>query len=425
MKIPERHYCFTPRPVRIAAMSPTVEHGPPGARGDRAAALHRLRRSHEQILLGALARHGALSRAELATHTGLSRTTLFAIVADLLAAKLVVENATRAAGQRGRPAGVLSLNPGGGLYVGVDMGRHRVRVALANVAHEVVATGRHVLPAPSRWADRADVAIGLVERLAAEHGISLTPLRAVGLGLPGPVSAEVSADGHATLDSARSRAQRDLVETFHQRFSVPVVVDNNTRLAALAETTWGAARGARDVLYVRLSDGVGGGLVVGGQLVRGTRGAAGEVGHVNVDPDGPSCYCGGRGCLESLVGGLALVRACRERGTTVSDVDGLVQAVRDGDGTAHAVVTEAGRTLGTVLARLAAEIDPERIVVGGPLSALGEPLLTPVREAVTALTLPAFPDPPPVVGSELGDGGGALGAIASLIAATDTDLATV
>ncbi|GAA4214249.1 ROK family transcriptional regulator [Actinocatenispora rupis] len=404
-------------------MSSTAEHGPPAARGDRAAALHRLRRSHEQILLGTLARHGTLSRAELATYTGLSRTTLFAIVADLLASQLVVENTTRAAGQRGRPAGLLSLNPGGGLYVGIDMGRHRVRVAIANVAHEVVATGRHALPAPSRWADRADVAIGLVERLADDAGISLAPLRTVGLGLPGPVSAEVTDTDRKGSDSARSRAQRGLVRTFHERFGVPVSVDNNTRLAALAETTWGAARGARDVLYVRLSDGVGGGLVLGGQLVRGTRGAAGEVGHVTVDPDGPPCYCGGRGCLETYVGGLALVRECRRRGTEVSDVDGLVQLVRDGDPAVCAVVAEAGRTLGVVLAGLATEVDPERIVVGGPVSALGEPLLAPVREAVAALTLPAFPDPPPVVGSELGDGGGALGAIAGQMAAVETGLA--
>ncbi|MEU4572263.1 ROK family protein [Nonomuraea sp. ATR24] len=369
-------------------------------------ALQRLRRVHEDAVLSALRSSGALSRAQLTERTGLSRTTLFTIISDLIERGAAVETEP-APGEprgRGRPASLVALNPAAGLLLGLDLGRGRIRLAIANAAHQVVTTAARDLPEDAAPLALAEAAIGLVRQVAEERGVRLGALEAVGLGLVGVVDGDPGPAGHQPL--ARRIADE---------FGVRVAVDNNARLAALAEATWGAARSVRDVVYVRWSVGVGGGFVAGGRLLRGAHGASGELGHVSLDPSGPPCHCGGRGCLEGRIGGQALLDACAARGVPLDGLDALVAAAQDRATVACEVVSSAARDLGRVLADTVTQLDPALVVVGGELAGLGSLVLDPIREAIGHLALPRSPREIRVTQADLGVNASAMGAIALLL----------
>ncbi|MFJ4408502.1 ROK family transcriptional regulator [Streptomyces sp. NPDC088910] len=420
----------------------------------RGAALHRLRAAHEAAVLGELRRAGALSRAELIERLGLSRTTLFTIVSDLLAREAVVErpmtapdgtwaagsgggtgtaaatasaadgapDPTADAGARtgtqpprgpGRPAMAVSLNPRGAQLIGIGLLPTRLQIVIANHAHEVVARSSTALRAEAGPDERVAAVVAAVGELVAERGVSLAPVTGVGLGLPGPVRRPDDERPPDPADRAASAAR--IVAGLGDHFEAPVATDNNTRLAALAEITWGAARGLSDIVYLHWSQGVGGGLVVDGRLVRGAHGAAGEIGHTSCDPRGADCYCGGRGCLEGVIGVPALLAECRARGASVRDGRELVARAASGERPAADVVAGAATAAGRVLAALAAQTDPACVVIAGELAALGAPVLDTVRAQLTAFSLPAAARTIPVRASTLGDDAAAQGAVAMLL----------
>jgi len=204
---------------------------------------------------------------------------------------------------------------------------------------------------------------------------------------------------------------------------LPVLVDNDANLAALAEARLGAGRGRRMVLFVGLGTGIGGGLVVDGRIERG-RGFLGEVGHLVLDPSGPRCACGGRGCWETLVSGTSLGRAAAElagsdpggrvareaRGQTPRG-EHLAAAALAGDPAARAEMTAAGARLGRGLAALVAVLDPDVIVVGGAAAGAGELLLGPARAVLGEQVEGAgHRSPTPVVLAEFGAAAGLVGA---------------
>lgn len=432
-------------------------------------ALQRLRRVHEDAVLSALRSAGALSRAQLTERTGLSRTTLFAIISDLMERDAVIETEAVPAEPRGRgrPAALVSLNPAAGLLLGLDLGRGRVRLAVANAAHQVVATASAALREDAAPAVQAEAAVRLVREVAAERGISLGALEAVGLGLVGvlddhvptpapttpalsepahaPSSPSESADaagppgpharsgdagpagvagpwgsragsgGRAGLPEGVPARYLPLALRVAEEFGVRVAVDNNARLAALAEATWGVARPVRDMVYVRWSVGVGGGFLAGGRLLRGAHGAGGEVGHVSLDPGGPPCHCGGRGCLEGRIGGQRLLDACAARGVPLAGLDELVTAAQDRVPAVCEVVASAAADLGRVLAGTVTQLDPALVVVGGELAALGSLVLDPIRDAISRQALPRSPRQIEVTQADLGVNASAMGAIALLL----------
>jgi len=371
-----------------------------------------VRRTHEERVLAALRAGGALSRAELAARVGLSRTTLSEIAASLLQRGAVVVVDTDAASRSGsgRPAERLALDPAAGQFLGVDFGHRRVHVAVADASHQIIASG--VQPYDDEpWPGRLDLAFALVDDLVAEHGLHLGALQAVGIGVPGPYT---GGESGVPVAWKRHPSPDGVDEAFAARFGTPVTVDNNTRLAALAEAVT-HPDGPSDLVYVRLSDGVGGGLVVSGRLVRGARGFSGELGHVTADPTGTLCRCGKRGCLETVASVPAILAACRDRGAAVADLEGLAVAVQRGDPVVDAVLREAGTALGRVLGAAAMVLDPVEIVVGGEVAHVAPAL---VEQAASTLRyeLSSVPtDPPrPLRTSRLGDRGGALGALAAL-----------
>ncbi|WP_235940727.1 ROK family transcriptional regulator [Paramicrobacterium fandaimingii] len=373
-----------------------------------------VRRTHEERVLAALRAHGALSRSDLATRVGLSRTTLSEITASLLQRGAIVvadTDATVRAGS-GRPAERLALDPGAGQVIGVDFGHRRVHVAVADASHNVIASGREEYANGTPWNERLSTAFELIERLSRETGVHYGALQAIGIGVPGPYTGTKSASGPV---SWKNQLMPDGVDAaFAERFDTPVFVDNNTRLAALAEAST-RSDVVDNLIYLRLSDGVGGGLVVSGRLVSGTKGFAGELGHVTVDPAGVTCRCGKRGCLETVASVPAILAACRGRGVQLETFDDLAAAVEKGDPVVDVVLREVGTAIGRVLGAAAMTLNPREVVIGGEVVRIA-PVI--VEQAAATIRYELYPIPaeqPLVVrAAQLYDNDGALGAIAAI-----------
>ncbi|GAA3533717.1 ROK family transcriptional regulator [Nonomuraea rosea] len=373
-------------------------------------------------MLELLRKHGPLSRGELGKHCGLSRTTLYDILAELVSSGAVVAASQQDGPRgRGRPAETLTLNPDAGQAIGIDFARRGLHVAAVNLAHEIVGTASEPHAAGLPWEQRAELAWRLVRTLTG-GGLELGALSAIGVGVVGPVGPpldpEAEAEAHAENDPAsgpEDEVPHPVQLLLRERFGVPVLLDNNTRLAALGESIWGAAAGGQDVLYLRLSHGVGGGLVVGGSLHRGAYGLSGEFGHITVDQDGAPCDCGGTGCLETVASIRAVLESYRAAGGRAEDVPELVKATRAGDAPALAVLAEVGAAIGHVLAAVCNAIGPSVIVIGGELAETGAALIEPIERALGAQVMPVSRHRVSLRRATLGEVAGALGGIALVL----------
>ncbi|MGW3344416.1 ROK family protein [Nonomuraea rubra] len=372
--------------------------------------LSQLRRGHEELVLGLLRKHGPLSRGELGKRCGLSRTTLYDILAELVASGAVVTATSQEAPRgRGRPAETLTLNPDAGQAIGIDFARRALHVAAVNLAHEVVGSASEPHDADLPWEERVELAARLVGSLTGSGAgaLRLGALDAVGVGVVGVVGSQAAEEDPTVPHPAQV--------LLRERFGVPVLLDNNTRLAALGEAIWGAAAGGQDVLYLRLSHGVGGGLVVGGSLHRGAYGLSGEFGHITVEPGGAPCDCGGTGCLETVASIRAVLDAFRAAGGRAADVPELVKAVRAGDQAALTLLSGVGARIGEVLAALCNAIGPSVIVIGGELAETGAALVEPVERALHDHVMPVSRHRVSLRRATLGEVAGALGGIALVL----------
>ncbi|WP_370249957.1 ROK family glucokinase [Nocardioides sp.] len=276
------------------------------------------------------------------------------------------------------------------LTCGVDVGGTKIAAALVSASGEILAHDRVASPAGDAE-DVEDAIAALVRGLAVDR-----PVAAVGVGAAGYVDA-----GRRVVMFAPNIAWRDapLAEALERRLDLPVVVENDANAAAWGEFRFGAAADADDLLMMTIGTGVGGGLVFGGELFRGSFGAAAEIGHLRVVPGGRDCGCGRQGCLEQYGSGRALVAAARARaldprgaallaraGGDPDRIDGpfVTAAAQDGDPTARAALAEIGGWLGEALASLAAVLDPGVVVIGGGVSEAEDLLLDPLREAYGA-----------------------------------------
>jgi predicted NBD/HSP70 family sugar kinase len=203
------------------------------------------------------------------------------------------------------------------------------------------------------------------------------------------------------------------------RLRLPVHVDNDANLGALAELHWGAGRGCSCLTYIKIATGIGAGLVVGRRLYRGAGGTAGEIGHTTIDEAGPICRCGSRGCLETFAGAPAIVELLRPALGADATVEAVVSHAVDGHMGAKRAIGDAGRHIGSALANLCNLFNPELIVVGGTLAAAGDVLLGPMREAVARRAIPSAAEDVEIVTAALGDRAEMLGAVALVLYETE------
>jgi len=376
--------------------------------------LAQLRSSNLRAVTALLASGGPQSRADLARGSGLSRTTVSSLVTELLASGLVVETDERGTpykGGSGRPPLLvaLALRPGG--VAGVDIGHRHVRVAVSDRSAQILAEVETQTDADPAGSATLDIAADLVRRAADQADIPVAELLLVGLCVPGPIDRRSARVDHAVLPGWNALAPADELS---RRLGLPVVVDNDANLGAIAEHQHGAGRGAADVLYVKLASGVGAGLVLGGRLHRGSTGLAGEIGHVLARDGGEVCRCGSRGCLETEVSTRRLLALLRPVYGDDLDLPGLLRLDADGENAVRRVLTDAGHTTGRVLAGICTTLNPARVVVGGSLGASAT-LVAAIRAGVDRYAYPEVAATCEVVSGRFGGRAELMGSLALAI----------
>lgn len=379
----------------------------PSIPGKRAGSQSALRESNRALVLDALRSSGTLIQAELARVTGLSAATVSNIVRDLSGDGLLRVTTTISGGRRAR---AVSLDRAAGVAAGIDFGRRHVRVALADLSHSVL--GEHeVAVAPRVPASEAiEIGVEVFHSLLDAAGVGTDALVGVGVGLPGPIDARDGLVGSASI--LPEWVGVNAAEVIGASLGMGVSVDNDANLGALAELTWGAARGHRDVVYIKIASGVGAGLVLGGELHRGHIGTAGEIGHLTMDENGQVCRCGNRGCLETMASaGIVLDLLARSHGPDLTVAD-VVRLAAEGDAACIRVIGDVGRHVGVAVANLCNLLNPSVVVVGGSLAAAGDVLLQPMRAAVQRYAIPAVGATTEILAGALGRRSESLGALA-------------
>ena len=368
-------------------------------------------------VFGVLASAGPSSRAELARRTALAPSTVSAVIAELQAARLVVEppadGQARAPGAIGRPPVLVALDRAAGVALGLDFGKRHLRVAVADLAHAVLAERHERLDADLPAAESIALAARLVEEVLDEAGARSTEIVGVGMGLPGPVHRPTGELGDSTIlpGWVGVRAADAMSAALGHR----VEVENDASLGALSEWMWGAGRGADDMAYLKLATGIGAGLIVRGRPYGGSGGTAGEIGHTIIAPDGPICRCGNRGCLETLAGSAAILGSLRDAFEGPVTLPEVIASARDGHAGCRRAIGDAGATIGRAVATLCNLLNPQRVVVGGDLAAAGDMLLEPLAGSLRRGAVRSAADDVRVLPAALGDRAEVLGAVALVL----------
>jgi glucokinase-like ROK family protein len=382
----------------------------------RSGALASLRAANRKLVVDALRARGIASRAELARATGLSRSTISTIVGDLIEAGLAVEREGPVDGapvQAGRPPLMVSLNAQAGLALGIDFGHRHLRVAVSDLAHTVLAETWSELDVDHSATEGLDLAAKFVDQVLAEAGAERNRVIGVVMGLPAPIDRTTGAVQDASI--LPGWVGVDAAAEASARLGLPVEVENDANLGALAELVWGAGKGRRDVFYIKVATGIGGGIISGGRLQRGVAGTAGEIGHTRILQEGPVCRCGNRGCLETVASLRAIARELSEsRAQEVSPRE-VLELAQAGDAAAQRLIGDAGRWLGLAVANLCNLLNPECVIVGGELSAAGEVLLGPLRETVRRNGIPSAVSALEITSGTLGERAEMLGALALVL----------
>ncbi len=325
-----------------------------------------------------------LTRTDLVERSGLSSSTVAQVVSRLVDDGLVAET-VRGKGPgtgSGRPARTLSIVPQGTVVGAVDFGHRRVRVALGDDAGQVLGEVKLHIDVDLRAREAMELAGRYLHQLVKDLAVKHPSL--VVAGIPGPLDGETGQVCSPTILSSwvGLEPKREL-ESY---LGTTVHVENDAVLGAWGELHGREGRALEDFVYIKVSNGVGAAMVMRGEVYRGSRGLAGEIGHTRLSGHNELCRCGGRGCLETVV---TLSAVTEELRYTHPQLDPQhIRLAELTDPTAHRILEESGRTLGVVLAPLCNLLNPAAVVLGGELGASGEPFVRGVRASVHRFALP-------------------------------------
>ncbi len=325
-------------------------------------------RTHNRsLVLQTLFHNGAMSRADLARETGLTRVTISDLVAELIGDRLIVEQGTREISGPGKPAILIDLDKDGHRIIGIDLSSSEAFVgAVLTLDGTIVA--RSEVPIPADATEVLAAVIALAREVLAQAS---APVLGIGVGTPGVI------DDRGVILTAPNLgwAGFDLKGALESEFGLPVLVANDANAAVLAEYTFGGAGG--DVLLVKVGRGVGSGLLSGGQPMRGAHHAAGEIGHVTVGTDGgPACVCGKQGCLEAWLSVPSLT----------ARLAAAPEDARDG------ILHDAGERLAIAIAPVVGVLDVAELLLSGPADLLGGVLAQAASDTLRSRTLAEFHD---------------------------------
>lgn len=357
-----------------------------------------------------------ISRADIARRLDVSRSTVSEIVDALLPTRLVAEAGVGASSGGRRPI-VLAFQYEAFSLLGVDVGASHVAVVVTDLRGQVRAWQHRDFPVHADPVGTRQLVASLCDSCLDMIDLSAAPLVGVGIALPSPMDPR-----HPERVSRLAMAQwdgRHGLEALSATYGVPVLLDNDANLGALAEHWWGAARGLSDFTFIKIATGVGAGHFIGGHIYRGAGGVAGEIGHVTIDVHGHPCVCGNRGCLTTYVGSQELVTRATELAPEYPSSDfaagaitigSLEAAAKTGDPLASRVVHEAAEHIGSVIAGMLNLLNPAAVILGGGLPKLREQVLIPIRETVLRRTFVSAVASSEIHVSMLGDRGIAIGA---------------
>ena len=380
-----------------------------------------------QEVLELVWRRRTVSRAEIARQTGRSRSTISEVVSRLLPTGMI-EEVGSGESRGGRRPILIEFRDSAGIILGVDIGAAHVSVALTDLRGGILEWREQDHPVRSDPEGTAALAIALGEECLAARGAGAPEPMGIGVAVPSPVD---PGSPYRILERILPAWHDfDLLGALRSRFKVPAFVDNDANLGALAEHHWGKAVGIDDFAYLKVATGIGAGLMIDGEIYRGATGVAGEIGHVAIDPRGPRCVCGNRGCLATFVGTRALVDRTRVLlpdfpGSMLAAADLDIRSLEDAaiadDPLALKVVGEAARNLGIVIAGVLNLMNPGSIILGGSLARLGDRLIEPLSKAVASRTLVASAAASDIRTSELGPRATVLGAATHVLVAALAD----
>ena len=370
-----------------------------------------LRERNRERVMQSLRDHGRMSQASIARTTGLSRTTVSSLVGELKDAGLIgpVDD-DGAAPKRGRRGVQLALQPSATAVLGLDFGHSHVRVAVADLAHNVLAERMVDLDVSHRAREALDLAVRMVDEALAEVGMDRKHAAGAGVGIPGPVDRTRGMVGSTTI--MPGWVGIPIASELESRLHLPVGIENDANLGALAELAWGAGRNCANVAYIKAATGIGAGIVIDGQLVRGAFGTAGEIGHNTLDENGALCYCGNRGCLETVASGPAIIQLVSNERSENLTLPRVIDRALDGDVRCRRAISDAGREIGVAVAGLCNLVNPERVIVGGMLSRAGDILLEPIRESIRRFAVHSAAERTEVVGAAFTERAELLGSVA-------------
>ncbi len=366
------------------------------------------------------------SRAEIARLTGLSRSTVSEIIDCLLKTGLIAEmGAGKSSGGR-RPI-VLEFQDESRWILGVDVGATHVSVALTDLRGHVLSWQEKKHPVRTDPEGTRKLVIKLCDECLKEWGNGTRRLARIGVAVPSPVDPlNPVMLSEVVIPAWEGKSGLELLQ---QKYGVPVHVDNDANLGALAEHYWGAGKGINDFVYIKVAHGIGAGYILNGDIYRGAGGVAGEMGHLPIDPNGSPCVCGLKGCLATFVGKPSMAKRTNELLTQYPEslLSGkeptfgtIAAAAGDGDELALKLVSEVAEYLGIAISGWFNLMNPKLAILGGELAGLGELLLEPLRSKVRNSTLvsKAAVD---IKTSELGPRAVAIGAATLALEALFTD----
>lgn len=364
------------------------------------------RHANRQRVLDAVFHGGELSQSEIAAATGLANSTVSNIVRELVeTAAIVVGPGIR----NNRPVHFVRLTDRPGLVVGVDVGHHHVTVAVADRSRSILMRRRAELPSSHGWRPALHLVENLVGDALGEIGRDRGQIVAYGVGLPAPIDSVSGRVG--SLSILPGWVGVNATEAVAERFGVPSAVDNDANLGAMAEMRLGAGVGASSFAYLKLSDGLGAGLVVDGSLFRGRTGTAGEIGHTTVNEFGAVCRCGNRGCLETLSSTSTILSLLERVHGGDLDIAEVVARAERGDTACRRVIADSAHHIGVGVANLCNVFNPERIIIGGELAQAGDLLIAPMRHTLNRYGIASAVESVQIVAAALGSDSHLLGAV--------------
>ena len=368
-----------------------------------------------------------ISRADIARLANLSRSTVSEIIKEILPFGVVAE-VGEGPSRGGRRPIVLEFQDNACVILGVEMSGSHVVVALTDLRGKVLTWESREHPVRTDPTGTRKLIKELCQICLGDPAGTGRPLVGIGVAVPCPL--DPSHPDRLSSVVLPAWEEKLGLEDLAGKYNVPLMVDNDANLGALAEHWWGVGKGADDIAYIKVATGIGSGHIIGGEIYRGATGVAGEIGHISIDSAGKPCICGLRGCLVTLIGGPALVARAVELSSEFPDsqlagklnsVNEIEDAALAGDPLALKVAQEAASHLGRAVAGLMNLMNPSLVIVGGDLARLGDILLTPLRQTVESRTLVSSVAAAKIQTSELGPLSVAIGASTLILKAALDD----